>query len=334
MQKIKFDFDNPKLRIVLWIFFWLAILRQLSTLKSILDRMSTADQNFPLQNFLGLFDSIWEVVDAFWSTIFGSWLSYQIFENYFWGGFTMAAILWSFIALSKRPKDLVLNHSSKIKSNRKLLLVYTIFFLVTIIYGMNRDQWVPYVQEPSWEINMVHKQQISAGTFFIIYYVMFSLSYLPHVRGHSGALKFIGNRKIMTYTFLVMTLENFASFSWFPGFIDPNTKYFNGYEEIFQEEQTLTSSDKIFHFSMSSVAILLILMFIKNVGKGIAYAVSIVIFWELFEISLNPKEASDSLLDMVINSSAIMLTAILYSRWISVELNSSSNILLNSKETS
>jgi len=72
VQKIKFELDNPKLRIVLWILFWLAILRQLSSLKSILDKMSTADQNFPLQNFLGLFESIWDVVNVFWSTILSS----------------------------------------------------------------------------------------------------------------------------------------------------------------------------------------------------------------------------------------------------------------------
>ena len=59
---------------------------------------------------------------------------------------------------------------------------------------------------------------------------------------------------------------------------------------------------------------------IKNVRKGILFAISIVIFWELFEISLNPKEASDSLLDMVINSSAILLTAVLYNKWVTENL--------------
>ncbi|OLS23932.1 MAG: hypothetical protein HeimC2_24470 [Candidatus Heimdallarchaeota archaeon LC_2] len=325
MQKIKFELDNPKLRIVLWILFWLAILRQLSSLKSILDKMSTADQNFPLQNFLGLFESIWDVVNVFWSTIFGTWLSYQVFENYAWGGFTMATLIWSVIKFSQRPEELILNHSNLIKKNQILLLIYALFFMLTIVYGLNRDQLIPYIQEPSWEINIVHKQQVSAGTFFIIYYVILLLSFFPHVRGHAGSLNFVGNRKIMTYTFFIMTFEIFASFSWFPGPIDPNNRWIDGYEEIFQEEQNWTSSDKIFHFSMSSVAIILILMFIKNIRKGILYAISIVIFWELFEISLNPLEASDSLLDMVINSSAILLTAWLYNRWnINVTTNNQS----------
>lgn len=274
--------------------------------------MSTTGQNFPLQNFLGLFESLWTVVDVFWSTLFGSWLSYHLFENYAWGGFTLAAIIWSIIKFSQRPNDLILDNPDYIKKNQILLFAYSIFFLITIVYGLSRDQWIPYVQEPAWEINIVHKQQVSAGTFFIIYYIIFCLSYFPHVRGHAGALNFVGNRKIMTYTFILMTLENFASFSWFPGPIDPNNRWIDGYEEIFQKHQSWTSSDKIYHFSMSSVAIILLLMFIKNRSKAIIVAIFIVIFWELFEIALNPKEASDSLLDMVINSSAIIITAIIY----------------------
>ncbi|MCE7735897.1 MAG: hypothetical protein GPJ54_13530 [Candidatus Heimdallarchaeota archaeon] len=314
MQKYKLDLDNHKFRMIMWIFFWLSILRQLSALKSILDQMSTTGQNFPLQSFLGLFDSLWSVVDTFWVVIFQSWLSYQLFDNYAWGGFTLATIIWSIIKFSQQPKNLILNHPSHIKKNRKLLIVYSIFFLLTIVYGLNRDQWIPYVQEPAWEINIVHKQQVSAGTFFIIYYIILCLSYFPHVRGHEGALNFVGNRKIMTYTFLLMTLENFASFSWFPGPLDPNNVWLDGYEEIFQKHQSWTSSDKIYHFSMSSVAIILLLMFINNRSKAIIVAIFIVIFWELFEIALNPKEASDSLLDMVINSSAIIITALIYTK--------------------
>lgn len=301
-------------RILMVLLAFISFLEQLGAMSRVLNQMSTTEKQFPLQRFLAGFNPLWNVTNSFWELLLGEQVKYTLFDDYAFGGITYAVIFFCFYQMLTH--EIVIPDSKRTVRGQIVLGLMAVFFMGTIIYGLDRDLWVPYVQEPSWVINMVHKQQISAGTYFFVFYFMLIHSFLPTSKAYAGSTRFISSYKIMFYTFFFMSLENFASFDWFPGFIDPDNMWLSGYEEIFREGQDWTSSDKIFHFSMSSVVVLLVLMFATDAKKAVVVALSLVIAWELFEIGLNPKEASDSLLDMVINSSAIILTAILYSRYV------------------
>jgi len=289
-------------------------MEQLSQLLNILDEMSTTSKVFPLQGLLRQFQFFWDLADTFFGVILGNSLFTLLFYDFAWGGFCYASMTWSATSLARNREHLMLEFEVDIKHGLILTWFYLTVFVGTIVHQIHADNWVPYIQEPTWLINVKHKQQISAGTFFIVYLVILTLCYFRNLRGHENAIRFVTNKKLNTYVFLLMSLENLASFSDFPWFLDQNNNFLNGYEEIFQEQQTLTSTDKIYHFAMSSVAAVMLLSFIPNPKKSVAFAISIVLFWELFEISLNPNEISDSGLDMLINSSAILMSTFILLR--------------------
>jgi hypothetical protein len=224
-----------------------------------------------------------------------------LFLKYAWGGFTYAAFTWIILKhMQKRELGIKYELSEKEELGRKLNEIYILIMLATIVYGINRDLWVPYSQDLRWEINLLHKQQLSAGSYLIVLSIIWATAKMPNSRLFNGSVKLYNSPKLLTYVFLVFMLDNAASFNWFP--------YPWGYEEIFLYGQDLFSFDKVFHFFSSSGAAVLLYNYTSKPIKTVISVLSLVIFWELFEISLNPREASDSLLDMFINSSAIILT--------------------------
>ncbi len=283
---------------VLWFFFTMSLLEELSTMEAVLDRMRVSGRKLPLQSLLSQFSWLWEVVDSFWRTFLGSYLFGLLFRDFVWGGFTSAALFWALAKyLSRRDDDPVeLNRDQEV--GRRLCGLYVLVFVAANVYGVGKDNWVPYVQDQNWEINVAHKQQVSGGSFMILFFVVWCLAAFPHVRGHNGALRLLASPRLLTYVFVVMFAENLASYSWFP----------HGYAEIFAHHQSWTSPDKLFHFFMSSAVTVVIIMFAGEGRKAISVAMGLVIFWELFEVVLHPNEASDSVLDMVINGSAIVVT--------------------------
>ena len=117
--------------------------------------------------------------------------------------------------------------------------------------------------------------------------------------------------------FFGMMLDNLGSFDWFPSPF--------GYEEIFLYGQSWYTFDKVFHFFSSMALTIYLLHYIKDRGRVIGIAVFGVLAWEIFEISLNPLEVYDSFADMVINSTAIVMTSLLLRKFEWREINNNSD---------
>ncbi len=289
------------IKLFLWVLFLLFLLSEMSTISKILNQMLTSGEPLPLQSFLNNFDQTWELLDSILITVLSAGVYDYLFIKYAWGGFTYAAFTWILIKELQR-RELGLKHelSQKEELGRKLNEIYILLMLATIIYGLNRDLWVPYSQDLRWEINLLHKQQLSAGSYLIVLSIIWATARMPNSRLFNGSIKFHNSPKLLTYVFLVFMLDNAASFNWFP--------YPWGYEEIFLYGQDLFSFDKVFHFFSSSGAAVILYNYTSKPLKTVIIVLALVIFWELFEISLNPRESSDSLLDMFINSAAILIT--------------------------
>ena len=300
VEKIK----NKNLRIgslvILWSLFTMAVLANLSTLNGILNRMLTYGEPLPLQSLLNKFIAVWDIVDVFWTFLLTSTGYHYLMYQYAWGGFTIAFLLKAAInhIVSTAEKPVFTERET---FGRRLNLVYILLILSTIIFGLNRDNWIPYAFQPEWEINLINKQQISAGSYMMVLMYIYFHGLWQDKRGYEGSLKFYNNPKILTYMFAAMMLENFGSFDFFPDGL--------GYEEIMAHPQSFVSFDKVFHFFMSSATAVFLLMNIKKRKLVVAFAVFGVAFWELFEFVLNPFEFDDAPRDMVVNTSAILLTA-------------------------
>ncbi len=306
VEKIK----NKKIKIgslaLLWSLFTLAILANLSTLNGVLNRMLTFGDPLPLQSFLNRFVALWDIVDAIWTFLITSTGYDYLMYKYAWGGFTIALLIKAAINhINSTAEKPVLTERETF--GRRLNLLYIILILSTIIFGLNRDNWIPYAHQPEWEVNLVNKQQISAGSYMIILIYIYFHGLWQDKKGYEGSLKFYNNPKILTYMFAAMMLENFGSFDFFPDGL--------GYEEIMANPQSFVSFDKVFHFFISSATAVFLLMNIKNRKLVVAFAVFGVAFWELFEFVLNTSEALDAPRDMIINTSAIVLTAIFLNKF-------------------
>lgn len=298
---------------LLWSLFAMSFLMNLSTLSKILNVMLTSGDPLPLQTLLNRFVSLWDVVVSFWSFLLTENISYYIFYLNGWGGFMVAFLIKQLINhLTSRSEPPTFTEREKF--GRNLSLVYALILLGTIIFGMFRENWIVYAFQPTWLINLPNKQQISAGSYFMVIAFIYFHGLWKDKRGYQGSLKFYNNPKILTYMFLAMMLENMGSFDFFPHGL--------GYEEIMASPQSFLSFDKVFHFFVSSATAVLLLMNMKNRKLAVILAISATGLWELFEISLNPFEALDSLRDLVINSSAIILTALLINKveWIEDEI--------------
>lgn len=289
------------IKIFLWVLFVIFLLTEMSTIAKILNQMLTSGEPLPLQAFLNNFDPVWNFIDSLFISVISANGYNYLFFKYAWGGFTYAAFTWILIkSLQRRELGLNYELTDREEFGRKLNEIYILLMLATIIYGLNRDLWVPYSQDLRWEINLLHKQQLSAGSYLIVLSIIWATARMPNSRLFKGSVKFYNSPKLLTYVFLVFMLDNAASFDWFP--------YPYGYEEIFLYGQDLFSFDKVFHFFSSSGAAVILYNYTSKPIKTVVFVLALVIFWELFEISLNPREASDSLLDMLINSSAILIT--------------------------
>lgn len=296
------DWGKRGLLALLWIIFALSIIEQFSALSKILNLMLTSGAPLPLQSFLNQFEVLWEIADGFWITILSEGGQDFLFNKFAWGGFNYAffcLVLINFLSSRSEWKEL----TEREKRGRRLVLIYSLIMLVTIIYGLNRDKWIPYSEQPSWIINMVHKQQISAGSFLIALLFIYFHGMWADKKGYEGSLKFYNNPKFLSLMFAGMMLDNLASFDWFFEGL--------GYEEIFLYGQSSFSFDKVYHFFSSMALTIFLLHFIKDRRWVIGIALFGVFFWEVFEISLNPREAYDSFSDMIVNSSAIILTSLL-----------------------
>lgn len=291
---------------VLWSFFTLSFLMNLSTMNDILNKMLTAGEPLPLQTVLNRFEPLWGVIDSFWSFILTEDISYVIFYLNAWGGFTLA-FLFKQIINQLTSKTEPPTFTEREKFGRNLSLLYAFIILATIIIGMPRENWIIYAHQPSWHINLPNKQQVSAGSYMMVLLFIYFHGLWKDKRGHEGSLKFYNNPKILTYMFLTMMLENLGSFDFFFDGL--------GYEEIMAHPQSFLSFDKVFHFFVSSATAVLLIMNMKNRRLAVILAISATGMWELFEISLNPFEALDSLKDLIINSSAITLTALLINKF-------------------
>lgn len=267
--------------------------------------MLTSGDPLPLQTLLNRFEALWDVVVSFWSFLLTDDISYYIFYLNGWGGFMVAFLIKQLINHLTSKTDSP-TFTKREKFGRNLSLVYAIIILATIIIGMPRENWIVYAFQPSWLINLPNKQQISAGSYFMVLAFIYFHGLWQDKRGYQGSLKFYNNPKILTYMFLAMMLENMGSFDFFPHGL--------GYEEIMANPQSFLSFDKVFHFFVSSATAVLLLMNMKNRRLAVILAISATGMWELFEISLNPFEALDSLRDLVINSSAIILTGLLINK--------------------
>lgn len=302
VEKIK----NKKLKIgslvLLWSLFIMAVLANLSTLNGILNRMLTVGEPLPLQSLLNKFIAVWDIVDIFWTFLLTPTGYHYLMYQYAWGGFTVAFLFKTAINHIVSPAEKPV-FTERETFGRRLNLVYILLILSTIIFGLNRDNWIPYAFQPEWEINLINKQQISAGSYMMVLMYIYFHGLWKDRTGYDGSLKFYNNPKILTYMFAAMMLENFGSFDFFPDGL--------GYEEIMAKPQSFVSFDKVFHFFISSATAVFLLMNIKNRKLVIAFAVFGVAFWELFEFVLNPFEGIDAPKDMIINTSAIVLTAIL-----------------------
>ncbi len=289
------------LKIFLWVLFLFFLLSEMSTIAKILNQMLTSGEPLPLQKFLNNFEQIWQLIDSILIAVLTEGVYDYLFIKYAWGGFTYATFTWILLKdMQRRELGLKYELSEKEQFGRKLNEIYILLMLATIIYGINRDLWVPYAQDIRWEINLLHKQQLSAGSYLIVLSIIWATAKMPNSRLFNGSIKFYNSPKLLTYVFLVFMLDNAASFDWFP--------YPWGYEEIFLYGQDLFSFDKVFHFFSSSGAAVILYNYTSKPLKTVIFVLALVIFWELFEISLNPRESSDSLLDMFINTAAILIT--------------------------
>lgn len=229
-------------KLVLRIGIALALFENLATISQILNEMFLAGDPLPLQKFLNNFSSLWTATDAIWNLLLTSSIATIIFKSYAFGGFTFVAFLW--VLIKNIDKNAVISELTPVETKgRRLAGVYALLFLLTIIYGLNRTKWVPYVQDPNWQINLVHKQQLSAGTFFIIFFLIWASGSLPQLPTYQHTLNLYKMPQYMTYIASIFMFENFGSFDWF------FTGY--GYEDIFLNGETLFTFDKAFHFSMS-----------------------------------------------------------------------------------
>lgn len=287
---------------VLWVIITLSLVEQFSALAKILNDMLTTGDPLPLQSFLNRFETVWQWVDSFWSAILTESGFNFSFNTFAWGGFNYAflcLILINFLSSTSKKVEF----TDREKRGRRLVLIYSLIMLATIIYGLNRDKWIPYSEQPSWIINMVHKQQISAGSFLIALLFVYFHGLWVDKKGYEGSLKFYNNPKFLSLMFAGMMLDNLASFDWFFEGL--------GYEEIFLYGQSSFSFDKVYHFFSSMALTIYLLHFIKDRRWVIGIALFGVFLWEVFEISLNPREAYDSFSDMIVNSSAIIVTSLL-----------------------
>ncbi|MCY3413579.1 MAG: hypothetical protein INQ03_18195 [Candidatus Heimdallarchaeota archaeon] len=291
---------------ILWIFVLMALLANFSTLEKILNQMLTTGDPLPLQSFLNQFIGLWGFVDAFWILFLTDKGYHVLFIGFAWGGFTFTLIFKNIINYVKRTEIPSLTEEEK--KGRYLTLFYAFMLLLANIYGYGRDLWIPYSQQPSWIINIVHKQQISGGSYMMVFLFVFFHGGLVS-RAHKGSRKFYMNKPLMTLMFILMYIENAGAYNWFGwGIVE-------GYVEIFRDGQTWTTFDKFFHFAASTILTIILMMYIQDKRKIIGLAIFGGVFWELFEISLNPLEYSDSWLDMVINSSAIIITILMLQKF-------------------
>lgn len=259
--------------------------------------MSTAVEPEPILRGLGRIYPFTSYTDTILRFFLGDTIHHYLFKHWIMAGFFFFMLFLT----------LAINHGRKRRKLKKLpwswwgivsiLIVEVIILFICFFYA----DPVPYVQDPSWFIDIYHKNQFSATLTISCLFLIIYSSIKEGKKLNERAYEFCTTPLLYSIIFGIMTLEIIAGFPWFSG----------GYRDIFLYGQSWFSFDKYLHFLMSVAIVLIFWSLTRNKWISGGIVISSHLLWELFEYGLQPGEIVDTLKDEIINISAVIFAILI-----------------------
>ncbi|MHA1203160.1 MAG: hypothetical protein ACTSQ4_11665 [Candidatus Heimdallarchaeaceae archaeon] len=283
------------LRVFMVLIAFFFLIEWIATLYEVLLSGST-EQDEPILIGLGSIYSFLRGPDIFLKMIFSSTFHHYLFKHWVMGGFFL---FFFFITLA-------FNHGKEWRNFKEIpyswwgvvgLFLVNLGLLFVCFFN---SEVITFYADLSWTLDLYHKAQFSVTIFLGIVFFFLFTSLKKGKKINERTYTFCTTPWLYSCVLIELTLETMANFSWFPG----------GYKQILLFGEGWISVDKLFHFSMSFVMVLLVWNFVKNKWISGAIVVFFHGLWELFEYVVQPGIIGDTWKDEVTNITAVIIAII------------------------